>query len=83
MNKKETGQGKLGLGREAEVVKGSSKWLNDYKTMHCVLGSGVLSQPVGVWADFPEVVASGLRVEREMEEFAGKISICWRKTFLE
>ena len=48
MNKKETGQGKLGLGREAEVVTGSSKWLNDYKTMHCVLGSGVLSQPVRV-----------------------------------
>ena len=48
MNKKQTGQGKVGLGREADVVTGSSKWLDDYRAMQCVLGSGVLSQPVGV-----------------------------------
>ena len=71
MNKKQTGQETVGLGREADVVTGSSKWLNDYKAMQCVLGSGVLSQPVGVWADFPEVAASGLRVETE-------IRVCWK-----
>lgn len=58
MNKKQTGQGKLGLGREADVVTGSSKWLNEYKAIYCVLGSGVLSRPVGVWADFPEMATS-------------------------
>ena len=47
------------------MVIGNSKRLDGCKATHCVLGSGALSQPVGVWVDPPEVAAFGLGVEGE------------------
>lgn len=79
MNKTQPWSRTVSPGQETEVLTGSSKQLDSCQDVHSPGLPGALSQLAGVRAGFAEVAAFELRVDGE-SEFAGKVSVCWRKT---